>query len=99
MNGQPVPAKTAAQISVRLTPRGGRDAIEGWTEGLLHVRVTAPPVDGRANEALIRLIARAVGRPPSSVSIVSGARSRRKRIAIEGLAQEQAERLLGRLGA
>ena len=65
------------RLTVRLTPRGGRDRIEGWAvdaDGRAHlkVRVAAPPVDGAANDALVRLIAKALGRPASAVRIVSG---------------------------
>ncbi len=63
---------------MRLTPRGGRDAIDGWQGDVLRVRVSAPPADGKANDALLRLLAKALGVPPSRLSIVSGASSRTK---------------------
>ncbi len=70
---------------VRLTPKGGRDAIEGWAEGpdgkrYLRARVAAPPEDGKANEALIRLIASALDVAKTRVRIVKGAASRLKTI-------------------
>ena len=52
------------------------------------MRVTAPPVDGRANEALERLLAGALDRPRSDVRIVSGGRGRLKTVAIEGMSEE-----------
>ena len=68
----------AAQIHVRLTPRAAREQIAaGEGDGYL-VRVTAPPVGGRANEALCRLIARRAGVAPSRVTLVRGAKSREK---------------------
>ena len=94
MSGRPTSESARAQISVRLTPRGGRDAIEGWEDGCLRVRVAAPPVDGQANQVLLRLIAEAVGCPPSRVAIVAGATSRLKRVVIMGLTQEEAEHRL-----
>ncbi len=60
-------AKAEIKLEVRLTPRAGRDEIGGRREGLLQVRVKAPPVDGKANEALRRLIAKRVGVPKSRV--------------------------------
>ena len=73
---------------MRLTPKGGRDAIEGWTDGpdgkrYLKARVSAPPEDGKANEALVRLIAKALGVGKTKVRIVSGAASRMNTIEVE----------------
>src|ERR1051325_3401703 len=90
----------ALRFSVRLTPRGGRDAIEGWAadasgRALLKVRVAAPPVDGAANAALVRLIAKALGRPRSAVTIVSGETGRAKRLAVEGATLDDLARALG----
>jgi uncharacterized protein (TIGR00251 family) len=76
--------KAEIKLEVRLTPRADRDQIGGRREGVLQVRVTAPPVDGKANEALRKLIAKRAGVPKSQVTIVRGERSRRKLIAIEG---------------
>lgn len=85
-----------ARIRVRLTPRAAHDEIAGWRGDLLRVRVTAPPVGGRANAALERLLADALGVPKSAVRVVSGARAREKTVAIEGARQEE---LLSRLPA
>ena len=78
-----------ARIDVRLTPRGGRDRIDGWDGAVLHVRVAAPPADGRANESMIRLVAKALGVPPSRVTLVSGAQSRTKVVEVEGLMADE----------
>jgi uncharacterized protein len=79
----------AATFSVRVAPRGSRDAIEGEHNGALKVRVTAPPVDDRANEALRRLLAERLKVPVSAVRIVAGEKSRTKRVAIAGVSREQ----------
>jgi uncharacterized protein (TIGR00251 family) len=84
----------AARITVRLTPRASRDAIEGWSGDVLRVRVTAPPVDGRANEALVRLLAVTLGIAPSRLSIVTGAAGRTKLVEIDGMPLEDARRAL-----
>jgi uncharacterized protein len=74
-----------ADIAVRLTPRAHRAALEASPGGGYAARVTAPPVDGRANEALRRLVADRAGVAPSRVSIVRGERSRDKVVRVEGL--------------
>ena len=76
-------------VTVRLTPRAGRDAIDGIerrADGLcvLKVRVRAAPREGEANAALIALLARSVGTPPRKVTLVSGATGRIKRLTIAG---------------
>ena len=81
-------------IRVRLTPRASNTELAGWQAGVLRVRVTAPPVDGRANEALVRLLADALDLPRSAVRIVSGRTSRDKQVAVDGLAQEEVLRRL-----
>jgi uncharacterized protein YggU (UPF0235/DUF167 family) len=78
------------RLAVRLTPRGGRDAVDGWAEDadgrpLLKARVSCPPVDGEANTALIRLIAKALRVPRSAVSMASGETARVKVLQIEGI--------------
>ncbi len=79
------------RITVRLTPRAGRDAIDGWAEDggqrVLRVRVAAPPADGRANEALVRLLAKALGVAPSHVCIAAGAQARTKVVEVEGVSE------------
>ncbi len=77
-----------ARFRVRLTPGGGADRIEGVAEGVLRVRVAARPVDGAANEALIRLLAATLGVAPSQVTFIRGATARSKVVEIAGLASE-----------
>jgi uncharacterized protein (TIGR00251 family) len=84
-----------ARIAVRLQPRAHRDEIVAAREGVLLVRVTAPPVDGRANRALCRLIADRIGVAPSRVTVVRGERSRDKLVAVDGLDQAHAAAALG----
>ena len=74
---------------MRLTPRAGRDRIEGWSHDeagrvFLKVRVAAPPVEGEANDALTRLIAKALGLAPSRVRIASGQGARLKQLEVDG---------------
>jgi uncharacterized protein (TIGR00251 family) len=77
------------RVAVRLTPKGGRDAIEGvarLADGrtVLKARVRAAASDGEANAALVRLLAGAVGMAPRQVSIVAGATARLKQVKIAG---------------
>ncbi len=76
-------------LVVRLTPKGGRDAVDGverMADGrcVLKVRVRAAPSEGEANEALIRLIAKALGVPRRDVALAAGATSRIKRLVVSG---------------
>ncbi len=77
-----------AVIEVRLVPRASRTEIAGVRDGALVVRTASPPVDNAANDALRTLLARTLRVPPSAISIVSGARARRKRLTIDGLSAE-----------
>jgi uncharacterized protein (TIGR00251 family) len=74
-----------ATIQVRLRPRGHADELIGLEAGILQARVSAPPVDGKANKALCRLIAKRAGVAPSRVSVVRGAKSRDKLVRVEGV--------------
>jgi len=74
-----------AEIRVRLRPRGGRDELIGMRDGVLQARVSAPPVDGKANKALCRLIAKSAGVAPSRVSVVRGEKARDKVVRVQGL--------------
>ncbi|HEX3364074.1 DUF167 family protein [Phenylobacterium sp.] len=78
------------QIVVRVMPRGGRDAVEGWiadADGrpVLKLRVAAAAADGAANAAVLALLAKALGRPKSALRLVAGQTARLKRIEVEGL--------------
>jgi uncharacterized protein (TIGR00251 family) len=90
MTGTPwLASPGGVSLTVRLTPKGGRDAIDGIetmsdNRAVLKIRVRAAPSEGEANAALIKLIARAVGVPPRDVSLVAGATARIKRLNISG---------------
>jgi len=79
---------------VRLQPRASRDEISGIVEGALKIRLTAPAVENRANEALREFLATLLKRPKSAVRILSGEHSRTKRVAIDGVMRQQVEALL-----
>ncbi|AYG67670.1 MULTISPECIES: DUF167 domain-containing protein [unclassified Rhizobium] len=86
------------RLSIRLTPNGGRDAIDGVETGsdgesYLKARVSAVPEKGKANKALIALLAKRLGIPKSSLSLISGDTARKKILRIEGEPEDLIERL------
>jgi uncharacterized protein (TIGR00251 family) len=83
-----------AEIAVRVMPRSRRDEADGEREGRVVIRLTAPPVEGAANRALCRFVARRAGVPVRRVSIVRGHRSRDKLVRVEGVAEDELRRLL-----
>jgi len=85
-------------MSVRLIPRAARDEIVGFEGDTLRVRVTAPPVDGRANEALTRLLASRLGVPRGAVRVVAGQTSRQKVISVDGLTSDEVRHRLEKSG-
>lgn len=88
------------RLTVRVTPRGGRDAVEGWTRDdagrpALKLRVAAAAADGAANAAVAALLAKTLGRPRSAVRILRGETARVKQIEIDGLDEAEAWSRLG----
>ena len=100
-NGTPLSAAAdGVRVAVRLTPRGRGDRIKGVVRAAdgaaaLQVSVSAPPADGRANDALLALLAREWGVPRRDLAIVAGLKSRNKTVHVAG----EPDTLLARLGA
>jgi hypothetical protein len=84
----------SADIAVRVTPRARGSEIAGERDGVLLVRVRAPPVDGRANAELCRLIAKRAGVGVRSVAVVHGAGAREKLVRVEGIDEQELRRRL-----
>ena len=82
-------------LSVRVTPRAGRDELAGWRDGVLQVRLRAPPVEGKANEALRRFLGDRLGVATARIEIAAGATSRTKQLRVEGLTAEEVAIRLG----
>jgi uncharacterized protein (TIGR00251 family) len=76
-------------LTVRVFPRAYQDEIAGWDGEILRVRLKAPPVDGRANDELTRFLAVALKLPRRDVSILTGSKTRVKRVAVAGLTDEE----------
>jgi len=70
-------------------PRASKNEVAGLHDGCLKLRITAPPVEGAANEAVVRLVAEALGVPRRQVRLVSGTTGRRKILEIEGVTAAQ----------
>lgn len=87
------PREGAVRFNVRVQPRSSREGVDGVHGDALRVRVNAPPVDGAANEAVVEVIAAALGVPRRAVRIVSGESSRSKVIEVEGVTVSQVETL------
>jgi uncharacterized protein len=84
----------AVTFSTRVQPRTSKDEIAGEMAGALKVRLRAPAVEDRANEALVEFLAQLLKRPRSAVRILSGERSRTKRIEIHGVTRQEILALL-----
>ena len=83
-------------FSVRVVPRASSSEIVGEQDGLLRVRIAAPPVDGAANEELVRVLAKEFGIARRSINIISGHTSRVKKISIEGLSPRELQAAFNR---
>src|SRR5690349_11196515 len=82
-------------IRVHVAPRASRNKVLGVHDGALKVALTAPPVEGAANKALVEFMAKMLGVPKSAVSIVSGETSRHKVVEVMGTTAEEITRRLG----
>ena len=83
------PQSQTVTLSIRVTPRAKRNTVTKMKDGSVKVYVTAPPEDGRANEAVVETIAEWLGVKRRQVTIVSGATSRNKLVRLTGVSQEQ----------
>ncbi len=84
----------AVRIPVRAQPRASRSELAGEYDGALKVRLAAPPVEGAANEELVRFLARLLGVPKSAVRVVSGDTGRNKIVEVDGVALDDVARAL-----
>ena len=82
------------EVDIRIIPRAKKTSIDGERDSAVLIRVAAPPVDGAANDALIRFLAQLCGVPRHSVRILSGERGRKKRVAIDGVSATSMRELI-----
>ncbi len=90
----------AEVLAVRLTPRGGRDAVDGWAldadgRPYLKVRVASPPVDGAANAALLTFLAKTLKISRSAVRLAAGDTARLKRLELDGVTAQDLDTAFG----
>lgn len=85
----------SSTFSVRVMPRSSREEVAGLSEGDVRIRLTAPAIENRANEALVRFLSQALGVPRRQVELLAGERGRRKVVRIHGMSKEEIFRRLG----
>ena len=86
--------KDGVTFRVRVQPRASKNQLAGVMDGALKVRLTAPPVDGEANEACLKYLARLLGVPVKSVQLISGHTGRNKTFRVQGLTVDEVTELL-----
>ena len=77
-----------ATLSVRVVPRSSKEGVAGFEGGVVRIRLNAPPVEGQANEALVRFLAKALGVPKSRIALVAGGKGRNKIVRVDGITRE-----------
>jgi hypothetical protein len=84
-------SKNGLSFDIQVIPHASRAGIVGAQEGALKIKVTAPPVEGAANEACIKLLAKELGLKKSQIEIFSGAKSRKKTVMIKDISKAELE--------
>ena len=77
------------RLQIHVTPRGSRNEIVGWRNGVLSIKITAPPVEGAANKSCVEFVAEVLGIKKSQVRLAAGEKSREKVLLIEGLSETE----------
>jgi uncharacterized protein len=85
---------SGVELSVLVAPRASRTQVLGEHDGRLKIALAAPPVDGEANAALIAFLADALGVKKAAIALLDGARGRRKRLAVRGVAPADVEAVM-----
>ena len=86
---------TSATVSVRVVPRSAKEGVAGFEGGVVRIRLNAPPVEGQANDALVRFLAKALRVPKSRITLVAGEKGRSKIVRIAGVTREALMAALG----
>ena len=86
--------KERTLITVQVQPSASRNQVMRYTDGVLHVRIAAPPIRGKANQELVKFLSKVLGVSKSSVTIEKGATSRRKVVLVAGMREEEVKRVI-----
>lgn len=87
------------RISIQVQPNASRNEVRCFKDGVLHVRIAAPPVKGKANQELIKFLSEIFNVSKSELTIVKGMSSKKKIIAVDGLTQTRLQERIEKLGA
>jgi uncharacterized protein (TIGR00251 family) len=90
-----VDADPSCVLAVRVQPRSSKEEVAGVSEGVVRIRLTAPPVEGKANEALLKFLSKKLGIPKGRLELVAGDHGRNKLVRVHGLAGEEVRARLG----
>ena len=91
---KPTPNRIYTEFNVRIIPGSSRNEIAGRDGSVYRIKVTSPPVDGKANKALITLLSKKIKIPKKNIQIISGEKSRNKRIKVNGISGNEIARLM-----
>ena len=93
--GKPGPKEESATVNVQVMPRASRAGVTGLLGDAVRIRLTAPPLENRANEALVRFLSASLNVPRPSVEIIAGKRGRKKIVRVAGISRGELFRRLG----
>lgn len=93
-NGHKAGERMESLIRIRLNPRSSRDEVSGLKDGVFRIKVAAPPVEGKANQALMAFLSKALGVPKTRLHLLSGVKSRNKTIRVQGMTARQVQEAL-----
>jgi len=93
--GKPGPKEESATVNIQVMPRASRAGVAGLLGDAVRIRLTAPPLENRANEALVRFLSNLLDVPRPSVTIVAGMRGRKKIVRVAGISRADLFRRLG----
>lgn len=88
------PKNICTEFNVRIIPRSSRNEIAGIEGDLYRIKVTSPPIDGKANKALITFLSKKLKTPKKNIEIISGEKSRNKRLRINNISDDEISRLM-----